>query len=88
MPTYEYECLQSGRHFDKFQNMTDDALEKCPMCGGSVRRLIGTGGAVIFKGGGFYATDYGTASRSGAACGRSRPCCGRDVPCNSRPCDD
>ena len=88
MPTYEYECLRSRKHFEKFQNMSDEPLKKCPKCGGPVRRLIGTGGAVIFKGSGSHATDYGRASSSGTACGRDRPCCGRDVPCDSRPCDD
>jgi len=88
MPTYEYECRNSGKHFEKFQNITDEPLKKCPECGGPVHRLIGAGGAVIFKGSGFYATDYGRSSRRGAACDRSRPCCGRDTPCDSRPCDD
>ena len=88
MRTYEYECLQSGKRFEEFQNMTDEPFKQCPKCGGPVRRLIGTGGTVIFKGSGFYATDYARASNSGASCGRSRPCCGRDVPCDSRPCDD
>jgi len=89
VPTYEYECLQSREHFEKFQNMTDEPLEKCPKCGGPVRRLIGPGGAIIFKGSGFHATDYrGSDSGNFPRCGRERPCCGRDVPCDSRPCND
>ena len=83
MPTYEYECENCRHTFEQFQNMSDDPLKDCPECGGRVRRLIGTGAGIVFKGSGFYATDYGRASSSGSrpACGRDRPCCGRDVPC-------
>ena len=89
MPTYEYECESSGKHFDVFQNMKDMPLKKCPTCGGPVRRLIGAGGAVIFKGSGFYATDYKGGGTGGSPrCGRERTCCGRDVPCNAPPCND
>jgi len=87
MPTYEYECERTGRRFELFQNMSDDPIKRCPECGGKVRRLIGTGGAVIFKGSGFYATDYGTSGGNRPRCGRSQPCCGRDTPCDNRPCD-
>ena len=59
MPTYEYECDACGHRFDQFQSITAKTLRKCPECGRlKLRRLIGTGGAVIFKGGGFYETDY------------------------------
>jgi len=59
MPTYEYECDACGHRFDQFQSITANPLRKCPECGRlKLRRLIGTGGAVIFKGGGFYETDY------------------------------
>ena len=88
MPTYEYECEQTGRRFEVFQNMSDKPVRRCPECGGKARRLIGSGGAVIFKGSGFYATDYRKSSAEGPACGRSRTCCGRDVPCDTRPCDE
>ena len=88
MPTYEYECQALGKRFEKFQNMTDHPLKTCPQCGGPVRRLIGTGGAVIFKGSGFYANDHKKSSRDTARCGRDGPCCGRDVPCDSLPCSD
>jgi putative FmdB family regulatory protein len=83
MPTYEYECAKCGHSFERFQNMTDDPLKNCPKCGGKVRRLIGTGAGIVFKGNGFYATDYGRSSSMGSrpSCGRDRPCCGRDVPC-------
>ena len=87
MPTYEYVCEASGKRFEKFQRMSEQPLGECPDCGGPVRRLIGAGGAVIFKGSGFYATDYGQDSGSTTRCGRSETCCGRDVPCDSPPCE-
>ncbi len=64
MPTYEYECEKCGYHFEKFQNMTDKPLSNCPECGGKVVRLIGAGSGIIFKGSGFYATDYKNKKRS------------------------
>ena len=86
MPTYEYQCDECGNRFEQFQNMSDAPVESCPQCGGKVRRLIGTGAAVIFKGSGFYATDRRTSSRPN--CGRDRPCCGRDTPCDTKPCNE
>jgi putative FmdB family regulatory protein len=62
MPTYEYECKKCGHRFEEFQNITDPPLRRCPRCKGRVRRLIGTGAGIIFKGEGFYATDYRTRS--------------------------
>jgi putative FmdB family regulatory protein len=58
MPTYEYECTKCQHHFDEFQKITDKPLTKCPACGGKLRRLISGGSGLIFKGSGFYATDY------------------------------
>lgn len=58
MPTYEYECLECGVDFEAFQKMSDDVLKECPKCKGRVKRLISSGAGVIFKGSGFYATDY------------------------------
>ncbi len=58
MPTYEYECLGCGINFEAFQKMSDDALKECPQCKGKVKRLISSGAGLIFKGSGFYATDY------------------------------
>jgi putative FmdB family regulatory protein len=86
MPTYEYECEECGNVFDCFQKMSDDPLTECPKCGGSVRRLIGPGSGIIFKGKGFYATDYKSQTGS-TRCGKDSPCCGKDVPCEKRPCD-
>lgn len=65
MPTYEYECTQCGYNFEAFQKMTDPPLESCPKCSKKVRRLIGSGAGIIFKGSGFYATDYRKKSKSG-----------------------
>ncbi len=62
MPTYEYECERCGHTFEAFQSMTDKPLRTCPECGGPVRRLIGAGAGIIFKGSGFYATDYRSKS--------------------------
>ncbi len=59
MPTYEYKCDKCGHQFEQMQGITAKSLRKCPKCGKSaLRRLIGTGAGLIFKGSGFYATDY------------------------------
>ena len=62
MPTYEYKCLECGKTFEEFQNMTDDPLTECRFCQGEVKRLIGAGAGLIFKGSGFYCTDYRSSS--------------------------
>ncbi len=58
MPTYEYECKSCGYRFEKFQSIAAEPLKSCPKCRKRVRRLIGAGSGIIFKGSGFYATDY------------------------------
>ena len=66
MPTYEYHCRKCGKNFEIFQSMKDEALKTCPeaQCPetpwghGEVKRLLGTGAGLIFKGSGFYITDY------------------------------
>jgi putative FmdB family regulatory protein len=58
MPTYEYECRSCGYIFEAFQKITDKPLSKCPKCDKEVKRLISAGAGIIFKGSGFYATDY------------------------------
>lgn len=63
MPTYEYICENCGSEFEKFQSITARPLRKCPDCGKSnLKRLVGTGSGIIFKGSGFYQTDYRTES--------------------------
>ncbi|QDU71172.1 FmdB family zinc ribbon protein [Mucisphaera calidilacus] len=59
MPTYDYQCAACGHEFEEFQSITANPLKKCPSCGKlKLQRLIGTGAGVIFKGSGFYETDY------------------------------
>lgn len=63
MPTYEYKCESCGYEFERFQSITAKPIRKCPQCGkASVKRLIGVGAGVIFKGSGFYQTDYRSES--------------------------
>jgi putative FmdB family regulatory protein len=59
MPTYEYQCDACGHKFEKFQSITSKPIRKCPQCGKlKVKRLISSGAGLIFKGNGFYITDY------------------------------
>ncbi len=83
MPTYEYQCEDCGYKFEKFQKMNDQPIKTCPKCGKNVKRLIGAGTGIIFKGSGFYATDY----RKGASSGGGT-CCGRAERCEKPPCSD
>ena len=63
MPTYDYWCQECDYEFEKFQSITAEALTKCPKCGkNALKRLIGPGSALIFRGSGFYCTDYRKAS--------------------------
>ena len=62
MPTYEYECRSCKHRFEEFQSITDEPIKKCPKCGKAVRRLFGGGMGIIFKGSGFYTTDYKRSS--------------------------
>ena len=83
MPTYEYECNECGHRFELFQQMSDEPASECPECGGHVKRLIGHGGALIFKGAGFHATDYGKSSCPAAESGEKPPCCSGECPVDS-----
>jgi putative FmdB family regulatory protein len=68
MPTYEYHCDGCEHHFDEFQSMKDEPLKKCPKCHKSkLRRVFGAGAAILFKGSGFYQTDYRSESYKAAA---------------------
>ncbi len=62
MPTYEYECRKCGFRFERFQSMSEKPLARCPECSGKVQRLISPGAGFIFKGSGFYTTDYRSPS--------------------------
>lgn len=68
MPTYDYRCKACNHEFELFQSMSDPVKKKCPSCGKSaLERLIGTGAALVFKGSGFYQTDYRSESYKQAA---------------------
>jgi putative FmdB family regulatory protein len=68
MPTYDYECSACNHSFERFQSITAKPIRKCPSCGrNAARRLIGTGGGIIFRGSGFYQTDYRSESYKKAA---------------------
>jgi putative FmdB family regulatory protein len=75
MPTYEYSCQKCGQNFEAFQSMRDEPFRECPkeLCRlpkwghGKVKRLLGTGAGIIFKGSGFYTTDYRSDSYKEAA---------------------
>ena len=68
MPTYDYVCQKCDHEFEEFQSITARPLKKCPRCGQrKLQRLIGTGGGVIFKGSGFYQTDYRSEAYKKAA---------------------
>jgi len=58
MPTYEYKCKKCGDVFEVFHSMSSEPVKFCPKCGGDVKKLIGSGAGTIFKGTGFYQTDY------------------------------
>ena len=81
MPTYEYQCAKCKETFDFFQSMKDDALKTCPRerCRqepwgqGEVKRLLGTGAGIIFKGSGFYSTDYRSSNYQEAQKKESAP---------------
>lgn len=62
MPTYDYRCTKCSHLFELFQPMSAEPIEECPECNGKVKRLIGSGSGPIFKGKGFYQTDYKNTS--------------------------
>lgn len=67
MPTYEYRCTQCGNEFDLFQRMSDPPRAECARCGGSAERKLSAGAGLLFKGSGFYITDYRSESYKKAA---------------------
>ncbi len=83
MPTYDYECKKCGK-FELFQRITEEKIKKCPTCKRPVKRLLGAGAGIIFKGSGFYQTDYrsdsykqasssDTGSSSGSTTSKPKP---------------
>jgi putative FmdB family regulatory protein len=89
MPNYDYECDACGHRFEEFQSMNDKHLTDCPKCGKpKLRRLIGAGAGIIFKGSGFYQTDYkknGSAAPSSSNGSKSEasPAPAADKSCGS-----
>lgn len=85
MPTYDYECERCGHVFEKFQSITARPIRICPKCNErTVKRMIGMGSGVIFKGSGFYQTDYRSASyRKAAEKDKPPPGGGADEKSNS-----
>ena len=76
MPTYDYECKSCGHTFELFQRITAHHIKSCPKCKGKVKRLIGNGAGIIFKGSGFYHTDY-KSKNNGSSCpiDKNKPAC-------------
>ena len=73
MPFYEYQCSNCGHTLEELQKMSDPPLKKCPECGkNTLKKLIGTGAGLIFKGSGFYLTDYKNKPQSGSRSGKAR----------------
>lgn len=73
MPTYDYECEACGHSLEVFQGINDPAMKKCPECGkNKLKRLFGTGAAIVFKGSGFYQTDYRSEGYKKAAAAETK----------------
>lgn len=93
MPTYEYTCSKCDRQFDVFQRITEKPLSVCPKdkCGmepwgkGKVKRALGTGAGILFKGSGFYTTDYRSSSYKEAAKKDAAPSAGGDAKPAGKP---
>jgi putative FmdB family regulatory protein len=84
MPTYDYECSACGHSFEEFQFISEKHLKKCPKCKkSSLVRLLGAGGSVVFKGSGFYQTDYKDKAASSKNSGNKKsdaPSCAKSCP--------
>ena len=74
MPTYDYECTHCKYKFELSQEMTAAPIKKCPKCNKKVKRLIGSGSGIIFKGHGFYATDYRKKPKTEPKAVKDNPC--------------
>ena len=89
MPTYEYTCEDCGREFEYFQSMSEAPKTECAECGGHLKRLIGAGAGLIFKGSGFYITDYKNKGQEPArSSGGKRTSTGSDTkPAETKPAE-
>lgn len=89
MPTYDYQCDACDHAFEEFQGINEPVLKKCPVCRKlKLKRLIGTGGAILFKGAGFYTTDYRSDSYKSSADSDKPPadCSGNPKKCDVKGC--
>ena len=84
MPTYDYECEKYEHRFEKFQPITEKPITKCPECGGKTRRLIGAGAGILFKGSGFYQTDYRSEGYKKKAEAEKKNTCGSNACDNKK----
>lgn len=73
MPTYDYKCPKCGTEFQEFQKMSAKPGAKCPSCGGKAERQMSAGGGLVFKGSGFYLTDYGRNAHRKSAPAEKKP---------------
>jgi putative FmdB family regulatory protein len=81
MPTYDYACDACDHRFELYQSITSGAKRKCPVCGRrKLRRLFGTGAAIVFKGSGFYKTDYRSESYKKGAAAESASGAAKETP--------
>jgi putative FmdB family regulatory protein len=89
MPTYEYRCDACGHTFDELQSFKDEPLKVCPKCHQeTLRRLFGTGAAILFKGSGFYETDYRSESyKKAAKSEQEAPKSAESKPAESKPAE-
>jgi putative FmdB family regulatory protein len=88
MPTYEYKCDACGYAFERFHSMTAEPVKRCPECGkAKVKRLIGTGAGLIFKGSGFYITDYRDKSYTDKAKAESGSTTATETKSDAKPAD-
>ncbi len=84
MPTYEYVCTSCNDKFEIFHSIKEEPLKTCSKCGGDVKRLIGSGAGIIFKGSGFYVTDYkNNGNGKSAKTSTTDPAC---ASCSSDSC--
>lgn len=90
MPTYQYECEACSHGFEQYQTMTEAKLKKCPKCGKQkLVRLIGSGNGIIFKGTGFYETDYkpkGAGAADSKKSAKASPAPAKSLPAGRQGC--
>ncbi|MBF0215810.1 MAG: zinc ribbon domain-containing protein [Candidatus Omnitrophica bacterium] len=88
MPTYEYKCDKCDKIFEVFQGIKDEPIKNCPKCKSKVKKLISTGAGLIFKGKGFYQTDYKSAAPPDGEKGKPSLPCGKSEKCGSCDLED